>query len=369
MALMQCPDCGQMVSDRAEKCPKCGFPVRAVLSESASHAIDTEPDPVAASKRNSKKWLIITIAAVVVLALVGTAIFFICNSRGGITVSEINISKWKVIETTSYGSCYFEATVISPQEEPFVAVIGSYEDDSVYPKLAYVNNGEGKLVVYASEDEDPSIQYRVIGYYPAVEVKSSELTVKYKDREYYDYKYLGETNCFVDIEIQMSSGKNGILLVDLENVTNNDTDYGLSIPIIDGVGKYSYYAELPYKSRGIEISVTAKCFINSQSVSETDYNIEKPFVIEKSEGTYYPYYDGEGVWGFDGFADGFILCTTELTDGGDKSDRNIVNNRAVFLHDGECTIGTYDSADDGILMPKYDIQIIGYMPWKELTKG
>lgn len=27
MALMQCPECGNKVSDKAEKCPKCGYPV------------------------------------------------------------------------------------------------------------------------------------------------------------------------------------------------------------------------------------------------------------------------------------------------------------------------------------------------------
>lgn len=27
MALMQCPECGNKVSDKAEKCPKCGCPV------------------------------------------------------------------------------------------------------------------------------------------------------------------------------------------------------------------------------------------------------------------------------------------------------------------------------------------------------
>ena len=28
MALIKCPDCGKMVSDRAQNCPDCGFPIQ-----------------------------------------------------------------------------------------------------------------------------------------------------------------------------------------------------------------------------------------------------------------------------------------------------------------------------------------------------
>ena len=28
MALIKCPECGAEVSDKAEACPKCGYPIR-----------------------------------------------------------------------------------------------------------------------------------------------------------------------------------------------------------------------------------------------------------------------------------------------------------------------------------------------------
>lgn len=33
MALIKCKSCGQMISDRAEKCPKCGYSVRLSMEQ------------------------------------------------------------------------------------------------------------------------------------------------------------------------------------------------------------------------------------------------------------------------------------------------------------------------------------------------
>lgn len=33
MALIKCPECGKMVSDKAEDCPNCGFPISAMIIE------------------------------------------------------------------------------------------------------------------------------------------------------------------------------------------------------------------------------------------------------------------------------------------------------------------------------------------------
>ena len=65
-----------------------------------------------------------------------------------------------------------------------------------------------------------------------------------------------------------------------------------------------------------------------------------------------------------------MLYTEELKEGGNKKDRNVVSNSSVFLHDGECTLKTYDSvdADETILKPKYKFKIIGYITWTPLEK-
>ena len=76
------------------------------------------------------------------------------------------------------------------------------------------------------------------------------------------------------------------------------------------------------------------------------------------------------ILSFVDYADGFVLYTEELKEGGNKKDRNVVSNSSVFLHDGECTLKTYDSvdADETILKPKYKFKIIGYITWTPLEK-
>lgn len=32
MALIECPECGQNVSDRADACPNCGYPVGTMIT-------------------------------------------------------------------------------------------------------------------------------------------------------------------------------------------------------------------------------------------------------------------------------------------------------------------------------------------------
>lgn len=54
--IINCPECGHEVSDKAEQCPKCGYPI---------YQQDTEPS----SNNKNKKWLWIAIAAIVVVAL------------------------------------------------------------------------------------------------------------------------------------------------------------------------------------------------------------------------------------------------------------------------------------------------------------
>lgn len=97
MALIKCKGCGQMVSDRAEKCPKCGYSVRlsmeqgqeetkqSVESQSTTETeqnevINNEPQP---QRRSCKKGIIL---AIVVVAIIGCGILFATlsdNSKNG----------------------------------------------------------------------------------------------------------------------------------------------------------------------------------------------------------------------------------------------------------------------------------------------
>ena len=95
MALIKCKGCGQMVSSKAEKCPKCGYSVRLSMEQQEEskqsaevHAttLNTSKEEVAndnhqPQQRGSKKGIII---AIVVVVIIGCGVLFaLLNSNNG----------------------------------------------------------------------------------------------------------------------------------------------------------------------------------------------------------------------------------------------------------------------------------------------
>lgn len=92
MALIKCKGCGQMVSTKAEKCPKCGYSVRLSMEQEQSKqsvethstteaekkdVVNNEPQP---QQRGSKKSIII---AIVVVVIIGCGVLFaVLNGNG-----------------------------------------------------------------------------------------------------------------------------------------------------------------------------------------------------------------------------------------------------------------------------------------------
>lgn len=393
MALIKCPECGQMISDKAEKCPKCGYQMQdsldtaeeAVTQGAAAEIEEAKEIPAAEEKQKTRFSLRTVLTSVagakkskkktaIIIAGIVLAMFAVLYGLGTANstpkVTEISISKWRLTDSKWYAD-YYEGSVTSDQKKPFVAVIGQYDSDDSTPQLVYMEDGSGVLKTSESTDDDPSVKYRAIGYLNGTKVDSKSVTTNYKDRDYNDYSSLEESACYVDIEMDMRNNKTGLLVFDVVNQTNGDKDSNLVAIVVKGKTKYSYYADLPYKSRGIEISIEPKLFCESSSVKQNDYTVEKNYSAEKEEGKYSTYYSGEMEIAFSDKQDGFALYTRELLEGGNKKNRNDVKNMYNFIHDGECTFITYDSADsdETILMPKYDFNIVGYITWNSLEKG
>lgn len=393
MALIKCPECGQMISDKAEKCPKCGYQMQdsldtaeeAVTQGAAAEIEEAKEIPaaeekqktrfslktvltsVAGAKKSKKKTAIIIAGIVLVMFAV---LYAVGSANSTLKVNEISINKWRLTDSRWY-SDYYEGSVTSDQKKPFVAVIAQYDDEDSRPELVYVENGEGIFSTSESTSSDPSVKYRAIGYLSGTRVDSKGMTIKYKDRDYTDYSSLEESDCYVDIEMDMRNNKTGLLLFDVVNKTNGDKDSNLVAVVVKGKTQYSYYAELPYKSRGIEIAIEPKLFCESSTVKQDDYTVEKNYSAEKEEGKYSTYYSGEMEMAFSDKQDGFVLYTRELLEGGNKKNRNDVKNMYNFVHNGESKFTTYDSvdSDETILMPKYDFNIVGYITWNSLEKG
>lgn len=386
MALITCPECGQSVSDKASKCPKCGYPIAEhpaptkehpepvitaaqELPQDAPAAAPVPNDaPTVSTPVKKAKHFPVTAAIVGVIILLG---IFACTQlfRPALKVKDLTISKWRLTDSSSYYD-YYEGTVTTKQKKPFIAVIGEYETSVTAPQLVYVENGTGTIQMSVSSDQDPSTTYRPIGYFSGRKVSLSDLKVKYTDSNYNDWSFNESTHCNVAINIDTNRLKNGLLLFDIENKTSGETLYNRVATIIDGHTVFNLYAELPYKTRGIEISIVPKLFCKSSAVKQEDYSVEKEYTAELNEGSYYNSYSGTQTMSFPGYDDGFVLYTMELLQGGSKENRNVANYQVGFLHKGELTFSTYDSVDSSekILRPKYEFNIAGYISWNSLTE-
>lgn len=56
MALIKCPECGKEISDAADKCVHCGYPLKKTESPFSIPPLTPEPQYVGNSKIRNKKW-------------------------------------------------------------------------------------------------------------------------------------------------------------------------------------------------------------------------------------------------------------------------------------------------------------------------
>lgn len=379
MALIKCPECGKTISDKALKCPQCGYPITQKVEQEPAALIaekqldevpGSHPNPIAAlacypRTLSKKAKAVLAIAGVIVIAVLcvlhGIGLF-----GGKVTVKNISIEKWRLTDSSSYSDVY-EGQVTSDQKRPFIALIGSYEDKDIMPKMVYMENGVGTLEVH--ESDDPSTIYKPIGYLSGKSIKDFDISVEYSDSDYFDYSYSSYTTCTVEMNISLKQNLTGLLLFDISNETNNEEDCNRIVTVVNGKAEYSYYASLPYKARGIDLSVTPRMLCTGKSVSAKDFTISKEYTAEKSSESDHASYSGEQIMSFPDYDDGLILYTEELKEGGTPKNRNECNNTYAFLHNSECTFSTYDSVDGKqIILPKYSFNIVGYIPWTLLDK-
>ncbi len=374
MAMIKCPECEQDISDKALKCPRCGYPLK---TEPAEEKNISDMSSGTAISQNSniqdtiKKKNIIIIIPVFILA--GIAIFILFYSgvfKSNLSVNEINLSKWKLVVEDTYSDSY-EGTVTSDEVQPFIAVIGYYEETGYNPKFVYMEDGKGIIQTVEASDDDPSIKYEAIGYWEGKVLKESDISnIKYDDSGYFDWT--SNTYCTIDIDIEMKNKEDGLLFIELKNDLTKDIERNIPVIIIGGKGTYSYYlTNLPLKSRGVEVTAIPKLFCSGKKLKETDYTVEKPFSVEKNEGEYSTSFSGEEKLTFSGYEDGIVAYTTELLDGGNAADRGEVINKVAFLKNNQCTLSTYASGDNDekILTPSYDVKVISYLQWIPFDKN
>ena len=339
MAIINCPECGKEISDKAEKCIYCGFPINSenCIPQNDISKNNLKNNFIQIKLLNKKKIITIICISIFIIATIISIIYFNVQK---LSVEELNLSKWKLKEEGSVLDSY-EGLITSNETSPFIAVIGKHEDSDATPSFVYMENGEGTIHTSVSSDDDPSIKYTPIGYIKGASIDNTNIKkISTEDIEYEDLSY--DTNCTISIDIEMKTKQSGFLFVEIENDLNNNIAQNVIIIITNGKGKYSYNLEnLPLKSRGVEVNVIPKLFCKAKNIRKSDYIIDTPLSVEKEGGTVVEYFEGEEKVTFNEYENGIIIYTEELLEGGYKKDRNIIKGKIVPLKDKQCNISTW----------------------------
>ena len=98
MALIRCTECGQMVSDKASRCPKCGCPTKKETVQHQDNAPSNVTPVYDEEESHSKKWPYVVIAALLA-ALVGGGYWWYSQSKGDQEVRQFVEQFVKAVET------------------------------------------------------------------------------------------------------------------------------------------------------------------------------------------------------------------------------------------------------------------------------
>ena len=169
MALIRCKGCGQMVSTKAEKCPKCGYSVRLSMEQQEETKQSVEPhtttlntskeevanDNPQPQQRGSKKGIII---AIIVVVIIGCGVLFaLLNSNNGSNGQQQDTTAIADTEAIKQDELPSDSLAVTTENDNFVVsdscatealenitLYGSMTDaNGTYPiELAFVKDGD-----------------------------------------------------------------------------------------------------------------------------------------------------------------------------------------------------------------------------------
>ena len=115
MALIKCTKCGQMISDKASKCPKCGCLIEQGIEDVASHPSDKRES---ATGWNPKPLLYILIVILVAI-ISGLAVWYFTNSKGLADADEVEKTEGTSIAQSEEVKVQDDETSLSADDETF----------------------------------------------------------------------------------------------------------------------------------------------------------------------------------------------------------------------------------------------------------
>lgn len=166
MALVKCPECGKEVSDKAGKCPNCGFPIEPVENEVKQPDLRTDEDKIE-KKKVSKK--IVAISCIVLaIAIISVIAYFV------VTADSRNYSA---------GQKFYTSEKHKEALDKFTK-LGSYKDSKeMVKKCEYALSTDGQFLDALSRGLMKRWEYSQKGYLDEYKKDESELN----STEYVEY--------------------------------------------------------------------------------------------------------------------------------------------------------------------------------------
>lgn len=243
MALIQCPECGETISNQATVCPKCGNPIK---------------------KRNISKIILFSILATIVFVGIAIGVFFILN-RGDETSN--STEETLITITPQFADAVHQYDELTPFSEGMAAVRKG-------DKWGYINH-EGTLVI--------PCKYSIrVGRFseglacveapikPAIQFINKKGEVVLKGDFYYGVEFEGSARD----TIQLPNFNNGVCAVWTSYMTGKEAkpffidkngnkitkaDYSISSYTDNhGLIRFNQYGKIGYKSPDGTIPVDAK---------------------------------------------------------------------------------------------------------------
>lgn len=174
MALIICPECGKEVSERAEKCPGCGYPLSpsCEVVEEATESVETPSSETTAAKRKKPPKAILIAAVILIIAGIVFVLYSQSRSSDGepLAAAKITSTKENSIRDGKYEEVINTeaANIIDSITKEYEALSEAITDYASYTENCenierwYAHCAESSAQLYDEIAEDNYSQYVVI---------------------------------------------------------------------------------------------------------------------------------------------------------------------------------------------------------------
>ncbi|MCQ2771169.1 MAG: hypothetical protein MJ236_05165, partial [Clostridia bacterium] len=239
-------------------------------------------------------------------------------------------------------------------------------------------DGKGTIKISASDEDDLIYSDSILGYVPVTEIDSSALSFSLENETFTELSWGGIRDiCNINFELinfKLNENRNGFIYLEIVNESDKEP-YSLKrlVPIVNGVGSLEYDGTIADGSKEMKLSVNPICFVKNQEFNDGDVVVEKELEIEKDEYSFGTFFNGNAKYTMPTIDSGFVCYSKTLISGGYSNMRGVKEYSwdTIFKHELEVYVSSYTVDVEGYEAPKYDLEMIGYVPFikVQIRKG